>query len=221
MIRRTGRISVDAILFDLDGTLIDSKKDLFLSVRYLQDKYAKRRSTEAEVATFIGDGVVKLVQRALPGVEGNLRREAVKTFKRYYRQHCLDHTRLYPGVRQMLAHFRHKKLAVVTNKPVRVSRRILRGLGILSAFRVVLGGDSLRTKKPHPAPIRFALTRMRVSQPQNALMVGDGKNDILAGRAAGTWTCGIRSNIGSRAKLLAAQPHFRILNTRQLMRFIN
>src|SRR4029077_8682248 len=114
-------IPVDALLFDLDGTLVDSRRDLALSVQFLQRHYGARRSSERDVAAFVGDGVVKLVQRALPALPHSKLDEALMTFKKYYRAHCLDHSKLYPGVRDVLRHFRRKKMAVVTNKPVRVS----------------------------------------------------------------------------------------------------
>jgi phosphoglycolate phosphatase len=214
-------ISVEALIFDLDGTLIDSTRDLADSVRFLQHQLGLRPSSDAQVASFIGDGVVRLVQRAIPGVKGHSLPDAVARFKRYYHLHCLDTTRLYPGVVETLRHFRHKKLAVVTNKPARVSRHILENLGVLSRFQLVLGGDSLRSKKPDPHPILYALKAMKVHEPRSAVVVGDGPNDVLAGRAAGTFTCGILSKIGVQGALKASHPEFMVLNTPELMRIFN
>src|ERR1035437_807662 len=111
--RRAKVIPVDALLFDLDGTLIDSKRDLARSVQYLQKYFGVSVSSEKRVGTFIGDGVVTLVQRALPKLSADRIDEAVGAFKQFYRDHCLDHTRLYPGVLSALKHFRRKKMAVV------------------------------------------------------------------------------------------------------------
>src|SRR4051812_39181499 len=123
-------IQVDALFFDLDGTLIDSKTDLALSVQETQRRFGSRLSSLDEVGAFVGDGVVKLIQRALPTLSDEALAGAVEAFKDHYREHCLDHTRLYPGARDMLERYRSKKLAVLTNKPERISRRILSGLGL-------------------------------------------------------------------------------------------
>src|SRR5258708_26395621 len=143
-------LSVDAILFALDGTLIDSKKDLADSVHHIQKKYGRPPSPEDEIARFIGDGVDKLVERAIGRRGPRELEEAVNLFKAHYRAHALDTTSVYVGVREALEHFKSKKMAVVTNKPVRISKRILQGLGLAPYLPVVLGGDSLSRKKPHP-----------------------------------------------------------------------
>ncbi len=214
-------IPVKALLFDLDGTLIDSKRDLAQSVQFLQEKWGFPLSTETEVAGFIGDGVTRLIERALPGISDSELAAAVEFFKRYYRLHCLDQTRLYPQVRDVLLRFRNKSLAVVTNKPLRISRYILECLGIASRFQMILGGDSLRTKKPEPEVITSALRSMDIQNPRQGVFIGDGLNDVLAGRAAGTLTAGILSDIGSREKLVNSHPDFLLLNIAELMRIFN
>jgi phosphoglycolate phosphatase len=203
-------LEVDALLFDLDGTLVDSKGDLTQSVRWLQRRYRERLSSEREVASFIGDGVVTLVRRALPHLKNKKLLIAVEEYKAHYRAHCLDTTRAYPEVRETLYHFRHKKLAVISNKPVRATRCILEGLGFLSLFRCVLGGDSLARKKPDPEPLYRALHELGVSHPSLAVMVGDGPNDVLAGEAAGTRTCLIQTNITDPERLKILRPDFRL-----------
>ena len=127
-------IEVEALLFDLDGTLIDSKRDLALSVQHLQKHFGVAVSSEEQVGTFIGDGMIKLVERALPDITASTIPDAVTAMKHFYREHCLDHTRVYPGVLQTLKHFRQKKMAVVTNKPVRISGYILDQLALSSFF---------------------------------------------------------------------------------------
>ncbi len=211
---------VDAILFDLDGTLIDSKRDLANSVHFLQKQYGRPPSPDEEIARFVGDGVSKLVERAIGTRPARQLRSAVVQFKKHYRRHALDHTYVYPGVLETLEHFRGRKMAVVTNKPVRVSRRILRGLNLLRYFPVVLGGDSLPKKKPHPEPLREALRRLGLRSARRAVMVGDGYQDVLAGRAAGMRTVGIPSNIGNRRELRLARPTVTIRSIKGLMRLI-
>jgi phosphoglycolate phosphatase len=214
-------IPVDALLFDLDGTLVDSRRDLAISVQYLQKHYGARLSSEKEVAVFVGDGVVKLVQRALPELPRAGLEEAVTTFKKFYREHCLDHSRVYPGVRETLRYFRRKKMAVVTNKPVRVSGYMLEELGLHSYFAVLIGGDSLKNKKPHPEPILSALKTLGIRDAKRAVMVGDGPNDVRSGRAAGARTCGVKSNIGDYQKLTKSRPDFMIKDMKELMRIFS
>src|ERR1700687_167661 len=172
-------ISVDALLFDLDGTLIDSRRDLAISVQHLQKHFRAPRSSEKDVAAFVGDGVVKLVQRALPTLPPSELDQAIVAFKKFYREHCLEHTRVYPGVRETLEHFRRKKMAVVTNKPVRISGYMLEELGLSRYFAVLVGGDSLPKKKPHPQPILNALKTIGIHNAKRAVVVGDSANDVL------------------------------------------
>ncbi|MFA5976569.1 MAG: HAD-IA family hydrolase [Elusimicrobiota bacterium] len=214
-------IEIDALIFDLDGTLIDSAADLIDSVRTFQQRHGLPPGSESLITSFVGDGVVALVQRAVPGLHGEKLRQGVDYFKRYYRRHCLDKTRLYPGVKDVLGHFRDKKLAVITNKPMRATQHILEGLGILSRFQVVLGGDSLPTKKPDPEPIRYALMKMHVRDSHRAVVVGDSINDILAGRRAGCCTCGVISCFGNPDQMRQAKPDKVVLNTLELMRIFN
>src|SRR5262249_32371091 len=122
---------------------------------------------------------------------------------------------------EMLTRFRAKRLAVVTNKPWRVSRLIIEGLGWEKIFSLVVGGNSLRVKKPDPGPVDFALQSLRSASPRRAVMIGDGINDILSGRGAGTWTCGILSNIGDPQKLIATKPDFIVLTAYELMHLFN
>jgi phosphoglycolate phosphatase len=214
-------IAIDVLLFDLDGTLLDTRRDLALSVQYLQRHYRVPCNSEEEVTAFVGDGVIKLVQRALPKLPPARLQAAVLQFKKFYREHCLDHTRIYPGVREALQHFRRKDLAVVTNKPVRISGYMLEALGLSPYFKVLIGGDSLPHKKPHPEPILNALRTLGHHDVKRVVVVGDGPNDVLAGQAAGIRTCGIKSNIGDHKKLLKTQPDFVITNMKELMRIFN
>jgi phosphoglycolate phosphatase len=213
-------IEVDALFFDLDGTLIDSKKDLAQSVQWLQRTLGQPVSTEDQVGSFVGDGVAMLVGRALPALKGRALAAALERYKRYYRRHCLDHTRAYGSVSATLSRFRGKKLAVITNKPIRASRHILEHLGLLRHFALVVGGDSLPEKKPDPAPVRHALAALRITDPRRAVMIGDGPADVLAGRRARVWTGGVLSDIGRPREMVAARPDFLMQSLKELSRHL-
>jgi phosphoglycolate phosphatase len=213
--------SVDAILFDLDGTLIDSKRDITLSVHHLQSRFGRAPSTEEEIAGFIGDGVVKLVERAIGHRDPGLIEPAVDYFKEHYRRHMLDNTRLYPGVNETLEHFRTKKMAIVTNKPSRISERIVAALGIADYFPIIIGGDIELPKKPNPAGVIEALNRLGVRDRSRAMMVGDSAQDTEAGRKAGALTCGIYSNIANPTLLQLSKPDFTIHSLPDLTRIVS
>ena len=179
------------LIFDLDGTLVDSKKDLTSSVNYLRLQYGLPELSEAQVSVFIGDGALMLVRRALEGtVSEDKVQSALQLFLSYYREHMLDQTNLYPGVRATLERLQDCTLAVLTNKPVRFSTLMLQGLGILDRFAVVYGGNSFERKKPDPVGILQILSDTN-ARSQNTWMIGDSAIDVLTGRNAGVTTCGV------------------------------
>jgi phosphoglycolate phosphatase len=180
--------SLKAIIFDLDGTLVDSALDLRDAVNVLLAEEGLRQVDLDEVKSMIGDGVAKLVERALSATGGGLSRlpALVARFLQIYEVNASRHTEAYPGVADTLAGLRGLglPLAVVTNKPYAATIEILEALGLRAYFDAVIGGDTLPERKPHPAPILAALRRLGVA-PEAALMVGDNYHDVQAARAAG------------------------------------
>lgn len=179
------------LIFDLDGTLVDSKKDLTASVNYIRHRFDLPALTEEEIARFIGDGALMLIRRALAdkASEANVQ-TGLQLFLAYYRAHMLDRTTLYPGVRETLDRLRDCKLAVLTNKPVHFSCAMLDGLGIYSHFVAVYGGNSFERKKPDPVGIYQILSDTKGSR-ERTWMIGDSSVDVLTGRSAGVTTCGV------------------------------
>jgi phosphoglycolate phosphatase len=214
-------VPVEALIFDLDGTLVDSSQDIAQAVRYIQRQMGFPPSNKQDIVSYIGDGVTKLLQRALPDAPPSTIQAAERPFLAYYFEHSLDHTTVYPQVEETLAHFRQKRMAVVTNKPLQASRHILEKLGLLPYFQLILGGDSVVRKKPDPDPVRKCLEELGLRNPKSAAIVGDGAQDILAGRQAGVFTCGIPSNIGDPNRLRESNPDFLILKIDELMRIFN
>jgi len=179
------------LIFDLDGTLVDSKKDLTASVNYIRHQFGLPSLTEEEIARFIGDGALMLIRRALAGraTESNVQ-AGLQMFLSYYRAHMLDSTVLYPGVRETLDRLSDCKLAVLTNKPVHFSCAMLDGLGIYGHFNAVYGGNSFDRKKPDPVGVYQILSDTK-AQRERTWMVGDSSVDVLTGRNAGITTCGV------------------------------
>ncbi len=192
---------IRAIVFDLDGTLIDSVRDLAVSVNHTLDRLGLAGRSEEEVRTMIGNGARKLLIRALgPGREGLLD-QALSLFLDHYGCHCTDHTVLLPGAIPMLEEVgRGRKLAVLTNKPLCFAEQILTALGVRGFFTEVMGGDSLGVRKPDPAGL-LHLAAVWGLDPAEILMVGDHATDIATGRAAGCPVVFLEGSIGRRQGL--------------------
>jgi phosphoglycolate phosphatase len=188
---------VRALIFDLDGTLIDSKLDLALAVNATLEHMGRELLEHPRIYGYVGDGAPTLVRRALGSgaSEGEVER-GLAYFLSYYRDHMLDHTVTYPGVREGLELLKGHPMAVLTNKPVRFSQGLLAGLGIAHCFRYVYGGNSFPTKKPDPGGVHVLLRDLAVG-PREAMMVGDSGVDVRTARNAGTWVCGVSYGLGT------------------------
>ncbi len=198
------RFPVRALIFDLDGTLIDSKLDLIHAVNATLAEMGRATLSDQVISSYIGHGASILVARALGGVttEDELSR-ALKFFLAYYEEHKLDNTRLYPGVAETLAKLDSIRMAmaVLTNKPVKMSVRILEALGVAKHFRVVYGGNSFETKKPDPLGANTILNQFGTN-PREALLIGDSEVDIQTARNAGMFAAAVNFGFGvhDRAK---------------------
>ena len=177
---------VRALIFDLDGTLIDSKLDLIHAVNAMLTEMGRAKLSDEVISSYIGHGAPMLVSRALGGVakDGELVR-GLTYFLDYYEEHKLDNTCLYPETAETLAKLGEQEIAmaVLTNKPVRISVRILEALGAAKYFQAIYGGNSFETKKPDPLGAKAILKELRVNAP-DAMMVGDSEVDIQTARNA-------------------------------------
>src|ERR1700674_2002038 len=185
------------LVFDLDGTLIDSRLDLIHSVNAMLQHIGRPELDGDVIASYVGDGAPALVRRAVGDTDDEvLFRTALEYFLGYYRLHKLDHTTVYEGIAQTLASVANSKngvrrrMAVLSNKPVNPSRDIVQALGLGDFFVRVYGGNSFTTKKPDPLGVRTILQETGMAADE-ALMIGDSAVDILTGRNAGLWTCGV------------------------------
>jgi len=187
---------IKLIIFDLDGTLIDSEHDLAASVNAMLRHFGRKELPLEVVATYIGDGAPMLIRRALGDpAHATFVQEALNYFLLYYREHKLDTTRVYEGIAealQQVASFdgRERRMAVLTNKPVRTSRNILAGLGLTRYFFQAYGGNSFETKKPDPFGAQ-TLMREADAEPGETVMVGDSEVDTLTARNANLWSIGV------------------------------
>jgi len=190
--------SIKLVIFDLDGTLIDSRLDLVHSVNAALRHIQRPELPDDVIASYVGDGAPILIQRALQGetVAEGMVRKGLEFFLSYYREHKLDHTTVYPGIAEALAAIQNagngvpRKMAVLTNKPVNPSRAIVEALGLGRYFSQVYGGNSFATKKPEPEGALKILAETG-ARPEQTVMVGDSHVDVRTGRNAGLWTIGV------------------------------
>lgn len=184
---------MDLLIFDLDGTLIDSRLDLAQAVNATRLHMGMPPLENEQVCSYVGNGAPVLIRRAMGERASEAEvQEALEFFLEYYREHALEQTTLYPGVREALELLdgAGKRLAVLTNKPVKISRAILDGLGVGGRFFQVYGGNSFEFKKPNPIGVEALMNEARVDRART-LMIGDSSLDIRTARNAGVRSCGV------------------------------
>jgi phosphoglycolate phosphatase len=187
---------VRALIFDLDGTLIDSKQDLIHSVNAMLRELGREELAAETISGYIGHGAPQLVARALgSGCTEEERQRALQFFLSHYELHKMDTTCLYPGVAETLEQLASVPMAVLTNKPVRISVRILDAMGLSKCFRAIYGGNSFETKKPDPLGARTILRELGV-EPGEALLVGDSEVDVQTARNAGMLAAAVNYGFG-------------------------
>lgn len=201
-------MSIALVIFDLDGTLIDSSADITNALNRALAPYAVQPLTVTETIMMIGEGIPRLIEQVV-GPEGNgvllkavsrfpkdprklqeVRADVKDRFIEYYSGHILDHTKEYPGVRETLEQLGAYRKAVISNKMESLSRKVLDGLGLSRYFDCIVGSDSTPEKKPSPMPVRKVLSDLQL-QPHQAVMVGDSNLDVDAGKAAGVLTVAV------------------------------
>jgi len=207
-------------IFDLDGTLADSRADLVTSLNLALTKLGHSRLSPALIGDFVGEGVDKLIERALRASTGHEPenaeiQETVQVYMNEYEGHLLDETCLRDNAIEALNALSGAELAVVTNKPEVFSRRVLAGLGIGNMFSIILGGDSVERRKPEPDALLKAMEFCRAA-PHETVMIGDSLTDIDAGKAANTVTCGILGGFRPDEELLASGCDYIITNLIQI-----
>jgi phosphoglycolate phosphatase len=209
------------ITFDLDGTLIDSAEDLANAVNAMLSHFGRRPIASDVIQTYVGNGAGVLVRRALGDqTSSDIYEQALAFFLDYYRQHSLENTRLYPGLKSLIEDLQSMdhQLAVLTNKPVAISEDILNGLKMGKYFFRIYGGDSFSTKKPDPVGMLTILSEAG-AQPREALLIGDSPVDVQTAHNSGVRCCGVLWGFqphmlqAAGADMLISKPH-------QLMAYI-
>lgn len=210
-----GKTSVELLIFDLDGTLIESKWDIATSVNLTLAELGLPERPLEEIFGFVGDGVRQLLRLSVGESNRVTYEEALRVFRGQYLAHCLDRTTFYPGIGEMLTHFSGKRKAVATNKSIEYTNVILQGLGA-DHFQYVVGGDHGFGLKPEPGMLLHVMKELNVS-PEHTVLIGDSTNDINGGHNAGIRVCAVGYGMGNRAKMAACQPDWFIERPEELM----
>lgn len=221
------QLAVNSLLFDLDGTLIDSKTDLANSINLMLADLGRTTLSEATVGGFVGDGVRVLVRRCLTATDPNhqppddaLHAKGIALMHSHYANEMLKTTRLYPQVPETLEAFEGRRKAVVTSKEVRFTRIILEHFDIAKYFDAIVGGDTTPARKPDPGPVLEAMRQLS-SSARETVMIGDSENDVIAGKRAGTLTCAVSFGFRSAEELRATEPDLLIERFDQLLEFFS
>ena len=196
---------ISLIVYDFDGTLIDTLFDIADAVNLSLNELGLRTLSRATIRKYVGKGVERLMAQSIDGTGYTDLPRAVELFRRHYSENLMNHTRFYPSGREILDHFRDKKQAICSNKPEDFVRRILESLKSLDYFDAILGGDSVESKKPDPEGLLHLLDRFQCS-PEMAVLVGDSPVDIETGKRAGVYTCIVNYGFGNPKEIASANP---------------
>ncbi|MBI3377256.1 MAG: HAD-IA family hydrolase [Nitrospirae bacterium] len=205
------------IIFDLDGTLVDSGKDITNALNYAIAPYGFKPLTVEDTIKMVGEGLTRLIEKILEDNNVYIKDAVLDRFIKYYSEHLTDFTRPYPGVIKTLEILGRYKKAVISNKRESLSKKLLEQLGLMKFFDVVLGSDSAAEKKPSPEPVKKVLKILGI-EPQRAIIVGDSAFDIQAGKGAGLITVAVTYGFRDRESLASAD--FLIDNMAQLLTLI-
>ncbi len=212
---------VSGVVFDLDGTLVDSRRDIAEAANHALEKAGLSRLPHDELESYVGDGAPLLMARAARLEVTDLKTKAmVVDFLDYYAEHPIDYTNVMPGGMEALNALAHLPLGICTNKPRRTSIAVLRGLGLEARFKGVVAGDDLPKRKPDPSMVHETARLLGVPV-QTLVMVGDGPQDVLSGRAAGAFTIGVKGGIQALSRLTEAAPDLMIDTLADLPKAIN
>lgn len=210
---------LELLIFDLDGTLIDSGEDIARATNYAFGKIGLPPQPHAQIFASMGMGVSRLVAALLPESHKDYYHQVVQYFLEHYRAHLLDNTYVKDGAREVLEHFRGKKKAVITNKSKIFADKVLEALGLMPYFALVLGGDSRPAKKPDPEPLLNVMAQLEVEDKSKIAIIGDSIIDIGAGKAAGVLTVALTSGYGKKEDLLAAGADYVLGGIREIMSY--
>ncbi len=191
------------IIFDLDGTLVDTSIDITNALNYALKPYGLKDLTVDDTVKMVGEGITRLIEKLLGDKKFQARDDVIKKFLDYYSEHLIDYSNVYPHVRETIKKLDGYKKAVISNKREYLSTELLDKLDLLKYFNLVIGSDTTPKKKPSAIPVIYAVTKLGVG-PQESIMVGDSNYDIEAGKKAGVKTVAVTYGYRERQYLMDA-----------------
>lgn len=199
--------ALDTIIFDVDGTLVDSRKDIINAVKYALGTLKVHAPPSREIISYIGTGVRDLISKSLGKKHGSLTDEAVGVFSHYYVAHSADESKLYPHVREVLDHFKDKRKLILTNRYRRFADATLKELGIRHYFKQIIGGDDEGCMKPSSCVLDKRIPQEK-SERDKTIIVGDMAIDVKAGKNSGIKTCWVTYGLGKKEDLKGLKPDY-------------
>jgi len=192
---------VDLMIFDFDGTLVSTDTDLIRAINYMLNKLVLKEKSGKEILNFVGDGVSKLIEKALGQDHIQYHEKAMTIFTDYYGKHLLDNAKLYPQVEEVLKNYENKTKIILTNKRYIFTLAIAQGLDIAKYFVEIIGADSTPFKKPDSRVIDYILNKYGIAK-ESTVIIGDGINDIVVAKKSGILSCAYLNGLGKRQELL-------------------
>jgi phosphoglycolate phosphatase len=198
---------IDLMIFDFDGTLVNTGVDLAAAVNYTLRQLGREEKQEKEIAAFVGDGIAKLIERSLGNNDPDHYECALNIFSSYYGEHLLDNTVLCPSVKEVLDFFQHKQKIILTNKRHNFTLAIARGLDIEKYFLEIIGEGSIPYRKPDKRLVDYLLRKYGRDK-EKMVIIGDGMNDINLARNSGILSCIYLNGLGARQDLLGGHADY-------------
>ncbi|MHB1127310.1 MAG: HAD family hydrolase [Bacillota bacterium] len=213
--------TVETIIFDLDGVIIDSGPDIANAANLVLGHFGLAELPSEKIVSFIGGGVEPLVYKCLGEKNDKLYEQALPLFKQFYKENCCKDTKLYPGVAEILHYYNKmgKKMTIATNKTEAITEQILQGLGVMHFFQIIVGPDSLTKRKPDPEGI-LCILQQTGSAKDKSVIIGDSATDVAAGKAAGIITGAAAYGFGSISDLENEKPDFTIKKAAELVQYL-
>jgi phosphoglycolate phosphatase len=212
-------MSFNFLIFDLDGTLVDSQRDITSAVNSVRKEYGFDYLHVEQVRSYLGSGINALMNRAVPEKKGMVQAEVLEKFKFYYSRCLIDTTVVYNGIRKMLEALKNKKKAILSNKNEDFSHEIVKRLRISCYFVKVWGGDSAGVKKPDPKPI-VDLINLTNSDISKTIMIGDSANDFLAAKAAGIPSIAVLYGYSDIEQIKQYNPDFTVKTPKDIINIV-
>ena len=209
------KIPIDLLLFDVDGTLVDSRNDIANAMNFALRAVGVPEKRHEEIVSYIGTGVIDLVRRSLGAGYSDLAEQAIEIFSGYYLEHSADTSKLYPHVKETLEYFKDKIKFILTNRYAKFADATLTQLGIRKYFENIIGGDDENCMKPSPCILEKVFSGTGINR-DKIMIVGDMSIDINTGKSAGTRTCWVTYGLGKIGDVEALKPDYIIDDIKEL-----